>query len=333
MAPEHDGFRFPRAPASGASWGRRTAHRACSISCSRADAERTAKLGRGRDEHDPDRIAGCYSARRHRSHSAPRARGEILAGLGFSHAERARLRRIFRRVAHAGGACRGAVRRRADLLLLDEPWCIDLEAALWLEAHRAIITLIIVIDHDRDLLGGGRALDPHLERRKTRYRGGWRVRAPAERQALDLKLAKKQEAQRRRRNAFVDRFRAKAQGAPSAGALDSWPSSSRSRSSPKVRPIRDPVAQRAGKKLAATNRIALEDVAVGYQPGRPVLRRLSLRIDDDDRIALVGANGNGKSTLVKLVAGRLAPMSGQVTRAKARRRLLRPASARRARSA
>ena len=61
--------------------------------------------------------------------------------------------------------------------------------------------------------------------------------------------------------------------------------------------------------------IALENVAVGYEPQRPVLRRLSLRIDDDDRIALIGANGNGKSTLVKLLAERIAPMSGQVTRA------------------
>ena len=76
--------------------------------------------------------------------------------------------------------------------------------------------------------------------------------------------------------------------------------------------------------------IALDDVSVGYEPGRPVLRRLTLRIDDDDRIALLGANGNGKSTLVKLLAGRLAPMSGQLTRPhKTRCRLFRPASARR----
>src|SRR5258708_40274154 len=68
-------------------------------------------------------------------------------------------------------------------------------------------------------------------------------------------------------------------------------------------------------KLLSPPILALEDVAVGYEPGRPVLRRLTLRIDDDDRIALLGANGNGKSTLVKLIAGRLAPMTGQVTRA------------------
>jgi ATP-binding cassette, subfamily F, member 3 len=61
--------------------------------------------------------------------------------------------------------------------------------------------------------------------------------------------------------------------------------------------------------------VALDDVAVGYQQGKPVLRRLTLRIDDDDRIALVGANGNGKSTLVKLIAGKLTPMQGRVTRA------------------
>src|SRR5205823_1518805 len=61
--------------------------------------------------------------------------------------------------------------------------------------------------------------------------------------------------------------------------------------------------------------IALNDVSVGYEAGRPVLRRLTLRIDDDDRIALLGANGNGKSTLIKLLAGRLAPISGDLVRA------------------
>ena len=68
-------------------------------------------------------------------------------------------------------------------------------------------------------------------------------------------------------------------------------------------------------KLLSPPIIALEDVSVGYEPGHPVLRRINLRIDDDDRVALLGANGNGKSTLVKLLSARLAPMAGRLTRA------------------
>ena len=61
--------------------------------------------------------------------------------------------------------------------------------------------------------------------------------------------------------------------------------------------------------------IAVDNVSVGYDPKKPVLNRVTLRIDTDDRIALLGSNGNGKSTLVKLLAGKLPPFSGHVTRA------------------
>ncbi len=114
--------------------------------------------------------------------------------------------------------------------------------------------------------------------------------------------------------AFVDRFRAKATKARQA--------QSRLKLLAKLEPIAAVIADEVRPieipppaKPLSPPIIALENVAVGYEPQRPVLRRLSLRIDDDDRIALLGANGNGKSTLVKLLAGRLAPMSGQVTRA------------------
>ena len=132
--------------------------------------------------------------------------------------------------------------------------------------------------------------------------------------------------------AFVDRFRAKATKARQA--------QSRVKLLAKLEPIAGD-RRRRGARRSTSRRprkplsppiIALDDVAVGYEPGQPVLRRCHLRIDDDDRIALLGANGNGKSTLAKLLAGRLAPMSrARVTRAQtARGRLFRPASARRA---
>jgi ATP-binding cassette subfamily F protein 3 len=78
-----------------------------------------------------------------------------------------------------------------------------------------------------------------------------------------------------------------------------------------VRPIEIPPPA----KLLSPPIIAFDDVSFAYEPGRPVLRRLTLRVDPADRIALLGANGNGKSTLVKLIAGRLTPSGGMVTRA------------------
>jgi ATP-binding cassette subfamily F protein 3 len=78
-----------------------------------------------------------------------------------------------------------------------------------------------------------------------------------------------------------------------------------------VRPIHIP----APVKLLSPPIIATNDVSVGYERGRPILTDLSLRIDNDDRIALLGSNGNGKSTLVKLLAGKLLPEHGTITRA------------------
>src|SRR5262249_30658492 len=124
----------------------------------------------------------------------------------------------------------------------------------------------------------------------------------------------KQESQRKHLQAFVDRFRAKATKARQA--------QSRLKLLAKLEPAAAVVASGvrpfdfpAPAKPLSPPIVALDEVAVSYEADVPVLRRLSLRIDDDDRIALLGANGNGKSTLVKLVAGRLAPMAGRVTRA------------------
>jgi ATP-binding cassette subfamily F protein 3 len=131
---------------------------------------------------------------------------------------------------------------------------------------------------------------------------------------LDAKFAKKQEAQRKHLQAFVDRFRAKATKARQA--------QSRLKMLAKLEPpaamVNDdvrPIILPAPDKLLSPPIVALDGVSVGYEPGKPILRNLSLRIDDDDRIALLGANGNGKSTLVKLLADRLAPMGGRITRA------------------
>ena len=171
---------------------------------------------------------------------------------------------------------------------------------------------MIVISHDRDLLDNAVDWILHLENGKlTLYRGGYSAfeRQRRERQVLDQKLAKKQEAQRKHLQAFVDRFRAKATKARQA--------QSRLKMLAKLEPIAAVVADDVRPivfpppaKPLSPPIIALDGVSVGYEPGQPVLRRLNLRIDDDDRIALLGANGNGKSTLVKLLVDRLAADGG-----------------------
>jgi ATP-binding cassette subfamily F protein 3 len=175
---------------------------------------------------------------------------------------------------------------------------------------------VIIISHDRDLLDQAVNWIMHLDGGKLAlYRGGYTAfeRQRRERQALDRKLAKQQESQRKRLTAFVERFRAKATKARQA--------QSRLKLLAKLEPTAAAIAEEVSPiefpppaKPLSPPIIALEGVAVGYEPGKPVLRRLDLRIDDDDRIALLGANGNGKSTLVKLLSGRLAPMAGRITR-------------------
>jgi ATP-binding cassette, subfamily F, member 3 len=252
------------------------------------------------------------------AHAAPSRAAGILAGLGFDHRDQQRPMSSFSGGWRMRVALAAALFAEPDLLLLDEPTNhLDLEAALWLaEFLRRYRRTLILVSHDRQFLDDVVDHILHLgERRLTLYSGGYETFLRTRREALARQqaLAAQQESERRHLQAFVDRFRAKASKASQA--------QSRLKRLAKLEPVALAEAEPSIRfefpeppKLAPPL-LTLDEVAVGYEPDKPVLRRLDLRLDPDDRIALLGANGNGKSTLARLIAGRLEPMAGEVRRA------------------
>ena len=247
------------------------------------------------------------------AHGAPARAAHILAGLGFSEAAQ------HQRLASFSGGWRMRVGLAAllfsapDLLLLDEPSNhLDLEAALWLESFlRAYRGSLIVVSHERDLLNNVADHILHLERGGlTLYPGNYDsfARQRSERRAQAEAARAQAEAKAKKLQAYVDRWRYKAHTARQA--------QSRLKALAKMGPIAA-IAEDASvtfdfpsPKELRPPLIVLDDAAAGYVPGRPVLSRLNLRIDPDDRVALVGRNGNGKTTLARLLAGQLKPMAG-----------------------
>ncbi|MEM8786500.1 MAG: ABC-F family ATP-binding cassette domain-containing protein, partial [Pseudomonadota bacterium] len=284
------------------------------------DRERAALLKEAESATDPHRIADIQVRLADiDAHSAPARAARILAGLGFDEAAQARSLDDF----SGGWRMRVALARvlfqEPDLLLLDEPTnYLDLEGTLWLETHlRRYPHTVLLVSHDRSLLN--KAVDSivHLQNGKlTFYRGDYDTfeRVRAEQQALSMKLKAKQTAERRRIEAFVERFRAKASKAKQA--------QSRLKALARMQPDPEHVSEgsltltfQAPASLPPPLIVA-DDAEAGYTGSPNVLSRLTFRVDADDRIALLGANGNGKSTLAKLLSGRLAATGGRLRRSK-----------------
>ncbi|MFC3629797.1 ABC-F family ATP-binding cassette domain-containing protein [Paracoccus angustae] len=282
-----------------------------------ADTERAALLAESHTATDPHRIAEIQTRLADIDAWSAEARAaSILDGLGFSTADQMRPTADFSGGWRMRVALAGVLFAQPDLLLLDEPTnYLDLEGALWLETYLARYPhTVIIISHDRDLLNRAVGHILHLENRKlVLYTGGYDdfARMRAERRALQAAEAKKQADRRAHLQSFVDRFRAKASKARQAQA--------RVKMLAKMDPITAPEEAKFHRfgfpqpEELSPPIIAMEGVGVGYD-GRAVLRKLSLRIDQDDRIALLGRNGQGKSTLSKLLAERLPAMEGRLTR-------------------
>lgn len=281
-----------------------------------ADTERATLLAESETATDSNRIAEIQTRLSDIDAWSAEARAaSILKGLGFDHEDQQ-----LPCSAYSGGwrmrvALAAVLFSQPDYLLLDEPTnYLDLEGALWLENYLVKYPhTVLIISHDRELLNRSVGAILHLDERKLAYYTGTYdqfAKQRAEQRAVQAAAAKKQQAQREHLQAFVDRFKAKASKAKQA--------QSRVKMLEKMTPITAP--EDAARVVFTFPKpeelsppiIAIEGGSTGYGD-TVVLKNLNLRIDQDDRIALLGKNGQGKSTLAKLLSSRLEPMSGKFT--------------------
>jgi ATP-binding cassette subfamily F protein 3 len=280
-----------------------------------ADTERAELLALA-DDHDvaPERIAEIHDRLLTiQADAAPARAAAILSGLGFATDAQARPMSSFSGGWRMRVALAAVLFAAPDLLLLDEPTNhLDLEATLWLEQYlQKFPGAILLVSHDRQLLDRAVEAIAHLDNGKLSLTpGGFAefIRIKTEKALQQGRAAEKAAEARAHMQSFVDRFRAKASKARQA--------QSRIKALERMPQIESVVEDKATKfSFPEPNKLAppmlsLDGVDIGYD-GKPVLGGVSLRIDMEDRIALLGTNGNGKSTLAKLLAGRLQPLKGR----------------------
>ncbi|QSF53621.1 ABC-F family ATP-binding cassette domain-containing protein [Brevundimonas fontaquae] len=283
-----------------------------------ADVERHTLLGR-LETAEPEEMGEIWSRLIEiDADAAPARAAEILVGLGFDQENQVRPMSEFSGGWRMRVALAAALFAEPDMLLLDEPTnYLDLEGALWLEARlKKYPHTALIISHDREMLNEVCTHILHLANHTlTLYTGNYDAfeKARAEKARLQLSAKAKQDAERAHLQAFVDRFKAKASKAAQA--------QSRMKRLEKMQPVATTIEERVAPftlpsppRPLAPPLIRLERANVGYEPGKPILRNLNLRMDLDDRIGLLGVNGAGKSTFAKMIAGALDVSEGELHR-------------------
>ncbi len=278
-----------------------------------ADVERAALMAESETSEDPDRLGDLYERLiAIDAYTAPARVAQILLGLGFDEEMQAQPLDSFSGGWKMRVALAALLFSAPDLLLLDEPSNhLDLEAVMWLEDFlKTYKATIVVVSHERDFLNNVVDHILHLQGGKTSlYPGGYDAfeRQRAERMAQLAAAKASQDAQRAKLQDYVARNSARASTAKQA--------QSRQKMLARMQPIAE-MANDPSLSFGFPNPeelrpplITLDMASVGYSDV-PILKRLNLRLDPDDRIALLGRNGNGKTTLARLLAAQLAPMDG-----------------------
>ncbi|WRQ46975.1 ABC-F family ATP-binding cassette domain-containing protein [Rhodobacterales bacterium FZCC0083] len=280
-----------------------------------ADLERAALMKEAERATDAARISDIQTRLADIDAWSAEARASsILRGLGFDAKKQQMPCSAFSGGWRMRVALAAVLFSQPDVLLLDEPTnYLDLEGALWLENYLLKYPhTVLIVSHDRGLLNRSVSTILHLEDKKLHFYGGGYdtfAKTRAARLAAAESEAKKQETRRAHLQSYVDRFRYKADKARQA--------QSRLKAIARLEPITRPQEAALRRFSFPTPEelsppiLRIENGTAGYGE-TTVLSRLDLRIDQDDRIALLGQNGQGKSTLAKLISGRLKPMAGQL---------------------